>query len=187
MRTRPLALPLATLLLLGSPLLAACSGDDDKKDTENDAAGIGAEPGEPGVPGPEKPRNNAPSCPFDQKALNDELGTKFHLAKKSCVFTTKKGARISITLDAAADNETYEEARGAIKDTADEYTALEVPGQAYAAWTEDELNISIGYLDNAGEYRFQVSALVPGDVGSDSVEDFAERLLTLVVATRKEG
>lgn len=193
MRTRPLTLPLATLLLLGSPLLAACSGDDDKKDSEKDgdptetASGVGAEPGEPGVPGPKKPSTVAPSCPFGEKALNAELGTKFELAKNSCVFTTKKGARISITLDAAAENKTYEKTRKTYEKTADEYAALEVPGQAYAAWTEDELNISIGYLDNAGEYRFQVSALPPDDAGSDSVEDLAGSLLTLVVAKRDEG
>ena len=139
------------------------------------------------MPGPKKPSTVPPSCPFDAKAVNQELGTKFHLAKNSCVFTTKKGARISITLDAAADNTTHDETREAIKSAADGYADLQVPGQAYAAWTEDELNISIGYLDNAGEYRVQVSALRPDDVGSDSVEDFAERLVTLVVETRKKG
>lgn len=193
MRTRSLTLPLATLLLLGSPLLTACSGDDDKKDAEKDGdsseteAGIGAKPGEPGVPGPKKPSERAPSCPFGEKALNGELGTKFELAKDSCVFTTKKGARISVTLDAAVDNKTYEKIRKTTEKTADEYTALEVPGQAYAGWSEDELNITIGYLDNAGGYRFQVSALRPDDAGSDSVEDLAESLLDLVVKKRNEG
>ena len=194
MRTRPLTLPLATLLLLGSPLLAACSGDDDKsKDSEKDGdsgetvEGIGAQPGEPGVPGPKKPGEFDPSCPFGEKALNAELGTKFELAKNSCTFTTKKGARISLTLDPAAENKSYEKIRKTVEKDADEYAAIEVPGQAYAAWTEDELNITIGYLDNAGEYRFQVSALKPADAGADSVEDLAESLLALVVAKRDEG
>ena len=195
MRTRPLTLSLATVLLLGSPLLAACSGDD-KKDSEKDGGssdssdptiGIGAKPGEPGVPGPKKPNKNEPSCPFGEKALNAELGTKFELARNSCTFTTKKGARISLTLDAAAENKSYEKIRKTVEKDADEYAAIEVPGQAYAAWTEDELNITIGYLDNAGEYRFQVSALTPADAGSDSVEDLAERLVALTVAKRSEG
>ncbi len=198
MRTRPMTLSLASLLLFSSPLLAACSGDDDKdkdKDKGSEqgtesgetAEGVGAEPGEPGVPGPKKPSQVAPSCPFGEKALNGELGTKFELAKGSCTFTTKKGVRISITLNAAAENKTFNKTRKAIEGTADESAALEVPGQAYAAWSEDELNITIGYLDNAGEYRFQVSALVPGDVGSDGAEDLAERLVALAVAKRAEG
>lgn len=193
MRKRSLTLPLATLVLLGSPLLAACSGDDDKdKDSEKDgnsgetAEGIGAEPGEPGVPGPKEPSELEPSCPFGEKALNAELGTKFELEKNSCTFTTKQGARISLTLDAAAENKTFQKTRKAIESTSDEFAALEVPGQAYAGWTEDELNITVGYLDNAGEYRFQLSAVVPDDVGADGAEDLAERLVALVVAKRTE-
>lgn len=196
MRTRPLTLSLATALLLGSPLLAACSGDDDKKDSEKDGdstssgeteAGIGAKPGEPGVPGPKKPSVVAPPCPFGEKALNDELGTKFKLTEDSCTFTTKKGARISVTLDSAAKNKTYEKARKIYERTTDQYAALEVPGQAYAAWSEDELNISIGYLDNAGAYRFQVSALRPAEAGSESVEDLAEKMVTLTVDERAKA
>ena len=194
MLKRPLALPLASLLLVGSPLLAACSGDDDgdkDKDAGNGsgetAEGVGAEPGEPGVPGPKKPSETSPACPFGEKALNAELGTKFELEKKSCVFSTQQGARISVTLDAAAGNKSYAKTRTSYEETADEFTTLEVPGQAYAAWTTDELNITVGYLDNAGEYRFEVRALRPADTDADSVEDLAERLVTLTVGKRAEG
>ena len=103
------------------------------------------------------------------------------------MFTTKKDARISVTLAPAVDNKSYEETRKSYEETADEFATLEVPGQAYAAWSEDELNITVGYLDNAGEYRFEVRALLPADAGAESVEDLAESLVALTVDKRDEG
>lgn len=193
MLKRPLALPLASLLLVGSPLLAACSGDDDSGDGDGGngsgeaVEGVGAKPGEEGVPGPDEPNELPASCPFGEKALNEELGTQFELEKNSCVFASKDGARISVSLAPAVDNKTYEETRASYEETADQFATLEVPGQAYAAWSEDELNITVGYLDNAGEYRFEVRALLPTDAGAENVEDLAESLVSLTVDKRDEG
>lgn len=190
MRNRSLALSVAALALL-SPLAAGCSGDDPKGDSDNadstSSAGVGAEPGEPGVPGPKDLSALPPDCPFTAKDLNELLGARFTLQRKVCVFEATKGAkRISITREASADNASFDATRDDQKKSSQNFADLDVPGQAFVAWTDDELNITVDYLDNAGEYRYQISAIVPDEVGMDGPEELAEKLIELTVSSRED-
>ena len=186
MRTRLPALSLAALLV-ASPLLAACGGDDEGGGGDNtvDTALDGGEIGDPtAIAGPDEPADTDPDCPFGAKALANATGLNF-LAKDNCVFVVKKGpARISIAQVAAAGNKTFEKTRKTFEDKYANYEELSVDGYGYAAWSDDELNISIGYLDNAGEYRYALSAVTPADAGVDDVPALAEALIDLTVDSR---
>ena len=179
------ALSLAALLL-SSPLLAACGGDDDGDGGgDSDSALDGGAIEDPtATAGPDEPSDSDPDCPFGEKALVKETGLNF-LVKDNCVFVVKKGpARISIAQKAAADNETFEKTRQSFEESWDHYEELSVDGYGYVVWSDDELNISIGYLDNAGEYRYQVSAVAPEDTGAEDVPALAEQLIDLTVDAR---
>lgn len=188
MRIRSLALSVTALALL-SPL-AACSGDDDPKsdsDKSGDSSSNGSGNGDDNVAGPKEPSLKVPDCPFTAKKLSKELDLEFKVNKKNdCVFEAEKGQeRISVTLDRAADNETYDADLAIFEDSWDNVEELSVDGKGYVAWSDDELNIAVGYLDNAGAYRFQISAVTPDAVGADDAVDLAEELIELTVSARK--
>ncbi|NYJ00208.1 hypothetical protein HNR19_000906 [Nocardioides thalensis] len=181
MRTRLPALSLAALLV-ASPLLAACGGDDEGG---GDDTVDGGEIGDPtAIAGPDEPSDTDPNCPFGAKALVKATGLNF-LAKDNCTFVVKKGpARISVSQNAAADNETFEQTRKSYEDQYANYEELAVDGYGYAAWSDDELNIQVGYLDNGGEYRYAISAVAPADAGAEDVPGLAEQLIALTVESR---
>lgn len=188
MRTRLPALSLAALLV-ASPLLAACGGDDEGGggDDTVDSALDGGEIGDPtAIAGPDEPSDADPDCPFGAKALVKATGLNF-LAKDNCVFVVKKGpARISISQNAAADNKSFEKTRASYEDSYANYEEVSADGYAYAAWSDDELNIQIGYLDNGGEYRYALSAVTPEDAGAEDVPALAEQLIGLTVDAREK-
>jgi hypothetical protein len=180
-----------TALALLLPL-SACGGSDDKKDGDDTSGSSTGSSGEISsgtgkVAGPKKPATTAPTCPFSEKQLDEALGLNLKAVKKQdCAFEPPKAqGRISVTRDPAADNKTF------AKDVAlfekwDNFQELDdVDGQAYVAWSDDELNIAIGYLDNAGAYRYQVSAITPKDAGAEDAPDLAEQLIDLTVGSRK--
>jgi len=188
MRTRKLGLSLAALMFV-SPF-AACSGDDDP-DGDGNGSGNGSESGSDGgsgdVAGPEEPSTLIPECPFTAKQLGKELGLA--LNEKNCVFTgTQKDSpvRISVTTAPSAGNEGFEQQLASVEESWDQVEELDVSGQGFAAWTEDELNTQVGYLDNVGEYRIAISALPPADAEAESVVELAEDIVDLVVKARPD-
>ncbi|HWJ80725.1 MAG TPA: hypothetical protein VNS55_00705 [Nocardioides sp.] len=189
MRTRSLALSVTALALLFP--LTACSGDDggdgggsDSKSSEQSTGEISSGTGE--VAGGKKPATTPPTCPFTDKQLDKALGLDLRETKTACIFEQPKGQqRISVTRDAAADNKSYAKEAKTFKEWDNFETLDDVDGQAYVAWSDDELNIAIGYLDNAGAYRYQVSAITPDDAGAADAVDLAEQLIELTVSARK--
>jgi hypothetical protein len=177
-------MPVTALALLMP--LSACGGGDDKADPKDDStAQITSGTGE--VAGGKTPDTLPPGCPFSEKQLDKTFDVALKTVKgQRCAFESPKGqARISVTLTIAADNESYDTESGSFKDW-DNYKELDdVDGQGYVAWTDNELNITIGYLDNAGAYRYQVSGIAPDDAGADDAVDLAEKLIDLTVASRK--
>ena len=177
--------------MVASPLLAACGGDDGDGgeggggDDTVESALDGGEIADPtAIAGPDEPSDTDPDCPFGAKALVKATGLNF-LAKDNCVFVVKKGpARISVSQKAAADNKSFEKTRKTYEDQYANYEELSVDGYGYAAWSDDELNVQVGYLDNGGEYRYAISAVAPADAGAEDVPEFAEQLIALTVDAR---
>jgi hypothetical protein len=181
MHPRKLGLSLAALMFV-SPFVVACSGDDDAGESE---AGSSGGSGAMGTAGPDEPSATAPDCPFTAEELSKALDLK--LTGKDCAFTAERpeaDPRISVTTDAAAENEGYARAAEDAEKSWPNFETLDVSGQGFVAWTEDDLNIMVGYLDNAGEYRYQVSALKPEDGNADDAIDLAEQLIELTVESR---
>lgn len=197
MRIRSLALSVTALAVL-TPLAAGCSGDDgdssssgSSSDSSGDSSNAGATDeitsGTGDVAGGKKPSAMPPTCPFSAKKLDNTFGLELEETKKdSCIFEEPKGQqRISVTRDAAADNDSYAAEMKGYEEW-ENFTELDdVDGQAYVAWSDSELNIAIGYLDNGGAYRYQVSAITPDDAGADDAEDLAHQLIELTVSARK--
>lgn len=190
MRKRSLALSVTALALMFP--LAACSDDGgDSGGGDDNASNAGStgdiDSGTGKVAGPKKPDTMPPNCPFSAQQLDKALGLNLREAKKAdCTFDQPKGQqRISVTRDAAADNKSYAKEAKTYQEW-DNFEELDdVDGQAYVAWSDNELNIAIGYLDNAGAYRYQVSAITPDDAGADDAVDLAEQLVDLTVGSRK--
>lgn len=189
MHKRSLALSVTALALMFP--LAACSSDDgggsgdsDSKSSEQSTGEISSGTGD--VAGPKKPDTMPPTCPFTDKQLDKALGLNLKETKTACIFEQPKGQqRISVTRDIAADNKSYDTEAKTFEKWDNFQELDDVDGQAYVAWSDDELNIAIGYLDNAGAYRFQVSAITPDDAGADDAVDLAEQLIDLTVTARK--
>ena len=179
MRTRKLGLSLAALTFV-SPF-AACSGDDDPESGDNGSEGNSAGD-DGGIAGPDEPSTRSPDCPFTAKELGKELNVG--LKEKNCVFTTKSGPlRISISTDPSEGDETYQQAL----ETAEgwqNFEELDVDGQGFVGWTDDALNITIGYLDNAGAYDYAVSAAQLEDLGVEDPVELADALVELTVEAR---
>jgi len=186
MRSQKIGLSLAALMFV-SPF-AACSGDDDP---DSGDGGSSAENGTDGgdtddgsIAGPEEPSNRRPDCPFTAKQLGKELGVALEGA--DCVFTPAKKSeplRISVTTDIAADNESYEQQLANTENWAN-VEELDVDGEGFVAWTDDNLNIVVGYLDNAGAYVYNVSAADLEQLGAEDAVGLAEQLIGLTVEAR---
>ncbi|GAA3804308.1 hypothetical protein [Nocardioides panacisoli] len=186
MRSRSLALSVTALALLLP--LSACGGDDKSDDGTSSGDSSGQiDSGTGDVAGPKTPDTRSPDCPFSDQQLSEALDLALKATKgQECSFEQpKKSGRISVTLDAAADNKSYD-AESKTYQKMDNFQELDdVGGQAYVAWTDDELNIAVGYLDNAGAYRYQVSAITPDSAGVDDAVALAEQLIDLTVSSRK--
>ncbi|MEQ6902406.1 hypothetical protein [Nocardioides sp. YIM 152588] len=167
---RILGLSAATLLTAGA--LAACSGDDDASSGN-------------GFAGPSEPATILGACPFTEAELSDWLGVGTEA--DGCTFTAVGDTPYSVAVvtDAAVEVDAFEEDRSGAEENWANFEEVDgVDGVAYVAWTDDELNTEVGYRDNAGVYRYTLTAITPDLVGSEDAAAMATDLIDLTVEKR---